>query len=322
MGSTYVPLDGWFYPAFDRLAALGYVQTGFAGLRPWTRMECARLVQEAGGLIEQQGLENGEAVRLYRALAQEFAPEMARWDGASNRGAEVESIYTRFMGISGTPLTDGYHFGQTITNDFGRPYGEGLNTITGFSSRAEAGPLAFYVRGEYQHAPALAPVPDNVQAAIAANDQNPLVLAAAPTTTNRFQLLDSYLSFGFSGFQISAGRQSLWWGPGQGGPLLWSDNAEPIAMVRLSRTFPIKLPSIFSLLGPMRTRVLLRQAGRPSLSAPPLHPWPKDQLQTYPQPRVRVLAYRDLRRPAPAAYLGNLSHIASSVPRPAALTPF
>jgi len=253
MGSTYVALDGWFYPAFDRLAALGYVQTGFAGLRPWTRMECARLVQEAGGLIEQQGLENGEAVRLYRALAQEFAPEMARWDGGSNRGAEVESIYTRFMGISGTPLTDGYHFGQTITNDFGRPYGEGLNTITGFSSRAEAGPLAFYVRGEYQHAPALAPVPTNVQAAIAANDQNPLVLAAAPTTTNRFQLLDSYLSFGFSGFQISAGRQSLWWGPGQGGPLLWSDDAEPIAMVRLSRTTPIKLPSIFSLLGPMRS---------------------------------------------------------------------
>jgi len=253
MGSTYVPLDSWLYPAFDRLAALGYVQTGFAGLRPWTRMECARLLQEAGSLIEEQGLEAGEALRLYRALAQEFAPELARWDGGSNRGAEVESIYTRFTGISGTPLTDGYHFGQTITNDFGRPYGEGLNTITGFSSRAEAGPLAFYVRGEYQHAPALAPVPDTVQAAIAANDQNPLVLAAAPTATNRFQLLDSYLSFGFSGFQISAGRQSLWWGPGQGGPLLWSDNAEPIAMVRLSRTFPTKLPSIFSLLGPVRT---------------------------------------------------------------------
>jgi membrane-associated phospholipid phosphatase len=253
MGSTYVPLDDWFYAAFDRLAALGYVQTGFAGLRPWTRMECARLMQEAGSLIEEQGLEAGEALRLYRALAQEFAPEVARWDGASNRGAEVESIYTRFTGISGTPLTDGYHFGQTITNDFGRPYGEGLNTITGFSSRAEAGPLAFYVRGEYQHAPALAPVPATVQAAIAANDQNPLVPAAAPTTTNRFELLDSYLSFGFSGFQISAGRQSLWWGPGQGGPLLWSDNAEPIEMVRLSRTFPTKLPSIFSLLGPVRT---------------------------------------------------------------------
>src|SRR5271157_1272702 len=171
MGSTYVPLDGWFYPAFDRLAALGFLPTGFAGMRPWTRMECARLVQEAGGLIEQQGLEKGEALRLYRALAQEFAPEVARWDGERNRGAEVESIYARFTGISGTPLTDGYHFGQTLTNDYGRPYAEGLNTATGLSARAEAGPLAFYFRGEYQHAPALAPVSNTVQAAIAANDQ-------------------------------------------------------------------------------------------------------------------------------------------------------
>jgi len=253
MGSTYVPLDGWIYPAFDRLAALGYVQSGFAGLRPWTRMECARLVQEAGELIEQQGIENGEAVRLYRALGQEFAPEIGLWEGGRNQGAQVESIYTRFTGISGTPLTDGYHFGQTITNDFGRPYGEGLNTITGFSSRAEAGPLAFYVRGEYQHAAAPPAVTPNVQAAIAANDQIPLVPAATPTTTNRFQLLDSYLSFGFSGFQISAGRQSMWWGPGQGGPLLFSDNALPVEMVRISRAVPIRLPSIFSLMGPMRS---------------------------------------------------------------------
>ncbi len=253
MGSPYVPLDGWFYPAFDRLAALGYMPTGFAGMRPWTRMECARLVQEAGGLIEQQGLEKGEAVRLYRALAQEFAPEVARWDGGRNRGAEVESIYARFTGISGPPLTDGYHFGQTITNDYGRPYAEGLNTVTGLSARAEAGPLAFYFRGEFQHAPALAPVPDNVRAAIAANDQIPLLPAATPFATNRFRLLDGYVSFGFSGFQISAGRQSLWWGPGRGGPLLLSDNAEPVEMVRISRTFPTRLPSIFSLLGPVRS---------------------------------------------------------------------
>src|SRR5207248_9076492 len=47
MGSPYVPLDSWVYPAFDRLIAMGYVRTGFLGLRPWTRMECARLIEEA-----------------------------------------------------------------------------------------------------------------------------------------------------------------------------------------------------------------------------------------------------------------------------------
>ena len=160
MGSPYVPLDSWVYPVFDRLVAMGYVQTGFAGLKPWTRMECARLVAEAGTLIQEQGLEGGETVRLYRELTNEFGREVGLLEGGSNLGAEVESVYSRSTVISGPPLTDGYHFGQTLYNDFGRPYAEGFNQVTGVSARSEAGPLAFYFRGEYQHAPAPAVVPD------------------------------------------------------------------------------------------------------------------------------------------------------------------
>ena len=51
MASSYVPLDSWIYPAFERLVALGYVQTAYPGLRPWTRLECARLLEEAGEQI-------------------------------------------------------------------------------------------------------------------------------------------------------------------------------------------------------------------------------------------------------------------------------
>ncbi|MBV9889062.1 MAG: phosphatase PAP2 family protein, partial [Acidobacteria bacterium] len=46
-GSPYVPLDSWVYDAFDRLAGLGLVDSNFAGLRPWTRNECIRLMNEA-----------------------------------------------------------------------------------------------------------------------------------------------------------------------------------------------------------------------------------------------------------------------------------
>jgi len=254
MGSPYVPLDSWVYPVFDRLVAMGYVQTGFAGLKPWTRMECARLVQEAGSLMEERGLEAGEAFRLYRTLAQEFAPEVARLDGGRNVGAEVESVYTRSTAISGPPLTDGYHFGQTIYNDFGRPYAEGFNQITGTSAYAEAGPFAIYVRGEYQHAPALPEEPLNVRQAIAAADLNPVAPSTQPLATNRFQPLDTYVAFSFEGLQFTAGQQSLWLGPGQSGPPIWSDNAEPIPMVRVSRSTPILLPGFLGRhLGPVRT---------------------------------------------------------------------
>src|SRR5712692_10562926 len=51
-GSPYVPLDSWVYSALDRLAALGLVQSGFAGMRPWTHLECARLVDEANDSLQ------------------------------------------------------------------------------------------------------------------------------------------------------------------------------------------------------------------------------------------------------------------------------
>lgn len=251
MGSPYVPLDTWVYPALDRLAALGYVQSGIAGLRPWTRMECARLVQEAAAALGEDN--SSEASRIYRALAQEFLAEMSRLDGASNRGARLESVYTRVTGISGAPLTDGYHFGQTVINDYGRPYAEGTNNVTGASASAMAGPLAFYFRGEYQHGAAVPAYPDGVRAAIATMDDNPVQPAAASAAINRFRLLDTYVAFTVRNTQISVGKQSLWWGPGRGGPLLLSDNAEPMYMARITRTAPFTLPSIFSRLGPVRT---------------------------------------------------------------------
>src|SRR5258707_2254138 len=36
-GSPYVPIDSWVYPAFDRLAAMGGLNSGIVRLRPWTR---------------------------------------------------------------------------------------------------------------------------------------------------------------------------------------------------------------------------------------------------------------------------------------------
>src|SRR5437868_165078 len=135
------------HTAVARLIALGYMPSATLGIRPWTRMECARLLQEAGERLADHDAAGQEA-NIYRALSQEFVQESSRLDGARNVGATVDSVYTRVMNISGPPLRDGYHFGQTIINDYGRPFGEGLNLVTGTTARAVAGPFGFYVRGE------------------------------------------------------------------------------------------------------------------------------------------------------------------------------
>ena len=255
MGSTYVPLDSWVYPDIDRLAALGYVQTDFAGQRPWTRMECARLVTEAGDRAADEG--DNEAGSLYHSLAQEFALELRREDGAPNVGFQVESIYSQVLGISGRPLVDGYHFAQTVYNDFGRPFGEGTNSYSGTALRAVAGPAAFYFRGEYQQSGTVSALSPAAQSAIAKADFTPAASAGPASNVSRFRLIDAYVALAFKNNQLSFGQQSLWWGPGAGSAMLFSNNAESIPMLRYDRVSPFKLPGFLGALGPMRVQFFI-----------------------------------------------------------------
>ena len=140
-GSPYVPLDSWVYPALDRLAGFGLVDSGFAGMRPWTRRECARLLSEAENSPAYEAHDNEVTAGIVAALEREFRPEMEGADDAGGGAFRVESVYSRTGYISGTPLRDGYHFAQTQINDFGRPYGGGWNNVTGFSTFATRRPL-------------------------------------------------------------------------------------------------------------------------------------------------------------------------------------
>jgi hypothetical protein len=157
------------------------------------------------------------------------------------------------MGIDGKPLNDSYHFGQTIINDYGRPYQEGFNTVDGFSGYATEGRFTLYVRGEYQHAPSAAAYSDAVRNVIANVDSNPVQPANPIAAVNRFELLDTYVGASLGGWNLTFGKQSLWWGPDYGGELIFSNNAEPIYMFRVSRITPFTLPWIFHWLGPMKT---------------------------------------------------------------------
>ncbi len=247
-GSPYVPIDSWVYPAFDRLAAMGVLDSGIAGLRPWTRKECSRLVEEISGEVDESNPD--EAWRIYSALAREFASEVK---GEETDYIGLDSVYARVTSISGPPLTDGYHFGQTIVNDYGRPYQRGTNALSGFSSTGVAGALAFSVRGEYEHAPSAAGFSQAVQDAIQVADFKGPQPASPIPAFNKFRLLDAYISLNIKGWQTSFGKQTLWLGPTQD-PFLWSNNAEPVYMLRVDQTHPGKLPSILGrLLGAYRT---------------------------------------------------------------------
>lgn len=255
-GSPYVPLDSWIYPAIDRLAAMGVIDSAFEGMRPWTRLACAQMISEAQDRADASG---PVASELVSELEKEFQPELG---GGADRGetiARLESVYFRGEHISGMPLTDGYHFGQTQINDFGRPYSEGWNSVTGFSAYTTSGPWSTYVRGELQTAPSVPALPLSARQSIANADALPVAPGASTPSVEQFRLLDAYAGLAFSNWELSFGRQSMWWGPGDGGPMMFSDNIEPMNMIRLTRVTPFKLPSVLGWLGPMRIEVFLGQ---------------------------------------------------------------
>jgi len=252
MGTTFVPLDSWVYLAINRLAGLGYVRTEIAGLSPWTRMECARLTEEAREKLEDDGVVNAQAAALVERLRREFSYETGLLDGGRNLTADLDSVYVRAASISGPALTDGFHFGQTIAYDFGRPFERGTNGQAGGAFRAAAGPIAIYVRAEYQHAPS-APAPsDAVRNIIALRDFIPVPPAVPVNAINRPRLLEAYVAVNVDNWQILVGKQSLSWGPGLGGSFLWSNNSEPLDMVRMVNSEPFELPGISKYLGPVR----------------------------------------------------------------------
>src|SRR6266702_2285737 len=256
-GSPYVPLDSWVYPALDRLIGMGMIDSGFIGVRPWTRSECTRMLTEASDRIDGGP---AEAQRIYQLLETEFKEELEGAGAASPFRARLESIYTRFTNISDQPLTSGYTFGQTLINDFGRPYEEGFNSVTGFSAWTTAGRWVGYVRGECQQCPSAPALPESARLTIARVDPVPVLPPATPiSSVNQFQLLDAYVGLNLDNWQITFGQQSLSWGAGNGGSLDLGNNAPPIKMFRINRITPLALPSFLHWLGPMRTEFFFGQ---------------------------------------------------------------
>jgi hypothetical protein len=251
IGSPYVPIGNWVYPALDRLIARGYIKSAFQGLRPWTRITCAELVTEARDSSEN-GLPPRDVERMIVQLEDELAPELRELSGDRARDLEVESVYSRVTGISGPPVNDSYHFGQTIINDFGRPYEEGFNNVTGFSALGHGGRFALYTAGEYQHAPSTEAYAESVREIISKADNIPIPAATPVTTTNQFRLLDTYVSGNALGLDFSLGKQSLWWGPTKSGPMAISDNATPFWMFRIDRNDPFRIPFLSRFTGPFR----------------------------------------------------------------------
>ncbi len=258
-GSTYIPVDSWIYPAMLRLYSLGYADSMFLNMRPWTRRSVLHMLQ--GSESDILDSDNTEAQTILAAVLKELQDEVP--DDRQARGAVygLYSGYTRLMGITGTPLRDSYHIGQTIVNDYGRPYQSGFNNITGFESVNEAGRFSLHIRGEYQHAPAAAGYSHALAERLSDGDgvlyagfnvPQDVTPEGPIAAVNTFALQEATVSFHLGNHEISGGKSDAWLGPTVGGAEAWSNNAQNIYSFRVNRVEPLYIPLVSKVLGPVR----------------------------------------------------------------------
>jgi hypothetical protein len=252
-------MDSWLYPAMDRLHALGYADAAFLGMRPWTRLSILQILQETGGKIVAHP-EDEVARDIFTAVCEELSYETQAQDGKAEPHTTLESVYSNFLGIRGTPLRDSYHLGQTIINDYGRPYQQGFNNYYGWSARGEYGRFTVYSRDEYQHAPSAPGYSEGLSQLLSTIDQVPYASNVIQDTipqgpipaTNSFRIMEANVSYHVLGHEISFGKNDHWLGPANGGSMAWSTNAENIYAFEINRIEPLRIPWLSRLTGPFR----------------------------------------------------------------------
>jgi hypothetical protein len=281
LGSPYIPVDSWVYPAVLRLYSLGYVDQVFIGLRPWTRASVMHMLENAGNLIEEsedQGDPGAEeARRIYRALSHELREDMEGPCGPHQGSTRIESVYSVARAISGTPLDDSYHLGQTIVNDYGRPYQNGFNDYSGISGYATAGRFTVYARAEFQGAPSATGYSATLAQQLSNDDDTSYFIPSGtppygPTTAvfnqttipqgpiataTQGRFLEAYLSYQILNHVVSFGKQDQWLGPALGASMAFSNNAQNFYAFEINRTEPLNVPVLSRFLGPFRYELLV-----------------------------------------------------------------
>ena len=273
LGSPYIPVDSWVYPSVLRLYSLGYLDNVYLGMRPWTRANLSNILERVDAEIEDANTYGEstveEAQKLHEALSREAQPDA---DGlcSSNNSLRVESVYSVSRAITGVPLRDSFHLGQTIVNDYGRPYASGFNKYLGASGYATAGRFALYVRGEFQAAPSATGYSSALAKTLSSIDDIPFI---NPLTNQPFKqatiplgpvlasangrLIEGYVSAHILNHEISFGKQDEWIGPGIGAAMAYSNNAENLYSFRINRTEPLNVPGLSYFTGPFRYDFLI-----------------------------------------------------------------
>jgi Capsule assembly protein Wzi/PAP2 superfamily len=222
----------WTYDALHRLVLSGLAGRVVMNTKPMSRREMAIILADILRRIQNnqvsQFAHRTDLQETILALMEEFAPEL-RALGVTGYGIKQEVPRTlEIKPLEHLQFRAGFtsNSATNLENSNGERLDIGLNGRVTSSSWLEAGGIvAGYIQPEYE----------------------------IGTETNRGQLIEGYVKARGGPVELIVGRESLWWGPGFHGSMLFSNNALAMDMIRLRTANQITLPWVFAdLLGPMK----------------------------------------------------------------------
>ena len=241
-----VPLKNWggfavfrdsVYDDLERLVTAGLGDRVLLSTKPLSRQEAARIVARA---IEKIKRDEDGAYNLRRdiepvlnRLMEEFRAELAALGVSASETQEAPPRFFSLLPADRAQVRAGYGSRKlSLLNSQGLRFQEGANGAVTFESRAQIGDLlTFYVQPELQ----------------------------ANREFEAIRLLAGYAKLTLYNLELLVGRESLWWGPGLHGSLIFSNNAPPLDQIRIGTAEPFLLPWVGQWLGPTKVLFFLAQ---------------------------------------------------------------
>jgi len=186
----------------------------------------------------EQGREGPIVQALLDRLTEEFSHEMNRtgayaWAVRQDFIKPIEDPYVRL--VYGADPFD-------LENQAGDLFEEGVNTRIGLASRINLfDRFAAYLHPEFED---------------------------PSTTDSGIELIEGYGKAQVGDWEVEAGKDSMWWGPGHHGSMLMGNNAKNLTLLKVSNPQPIQLPWVLGHLGPFKGVFFLSQLEEGRQDAP------------------------------------------------------
>jgi len=251
-----IPLDSPFYGYIEKLAAFDLIESDFKGLRPYSKSEASRLLEEAKRNSEKSSDLNSssfinslihelESYAIHENIPHDSAIKLSFFDWTPLASAKLRYVYLDgvprnynrqvhdpggdgVFGI-GAGLRPNYHYPNPVSqhgtegtplleNNEGNVYRRGGNLEVSFTTESYAG----------SHFAALL---------------EPMLTINEDAVSSSLGLNKGYLKVGGGAVELEFGRDSVWLGPGYRGAVTLTNNAKNLDLIKLSSPEPLDLGS-------------------------------------------------------------------------------